>query len=139
MLFLVKKSDDGSVAIRTVLDKREQNDNTVKLASPLPATEDVMLNVSRYPFKSVIDGKDAYEQIRVEEDDVLKTLFHTPMGTMVSLVIQQGDCNAGATYRSLMNHLFQTYISVFMYVYLYDIVIFSNTVEEHVEHIRTVL
>ncbi|CUA74881.1 Transposon Ty3-G Gag-Pol polyprotein [Rhizoctonia solani] len=139
MLFLVKKSDDGSVAIRTVLDKREQNDNTVKLASPLPLTKDVMLNVSRYPFKSVIDGKDAYEQIRVEEEDVPKTLFHTPMGTMVSLVMQQGDCNAGATYQSLMNHLFQAYLGVFMYVYLDDIVIFSNTVEEHVKHIRIVL
>ncbi|KAF8694387.1 hypothetical protein RHS03_08195, partial [Rhizoctonia solani] len=138
MLILTKKSSDGSVAIRTVLDKREQNDNTVKLASPLPPPEDVLLNVSRKKFRSVIDGKDAYEQIRVVPEDVPKTLFHTPLGTMVSMVMQQGDCNAGATYQSLMNHLFQSYIGVFMYVYLDDIVIFSDTIEEHVEHIRTV-
>ncbi|KEP45251.1 putative transposase, partial [Rhizoctonia solani 123E] len=46
MLILTKKSSDSTVAIRTVLDKREQNDNTVKLASPLPPPEDVLLNVS---------------------------------------------------------------------------------------------
>lgn len=45
-------------------------------------------------------------------------------GTMISHVVQQGDCNAGATYQSLMNHIFAPYIGVFMHVYLDDIVIF---------------
>ncbi|CEL62801.1 hypothetical protein RSOLAG1IB_12575 [Rhizoctonia solani AG-1 IB] len=58
---------------------------------------------------------------------------------MVSQVMQQGDCNAGATYQQLMNHLFSAHIGVFMYVYLDDIIIFSNTIEEHVSHIRTIL
>ncbi|QRW24379.1 Transposon Ty3-G Gag-Pol polyprotein [Rhizoctonia solani] len=138
MLILTKKSSDGLVAIQTVLDKREQNNNTVKLALPLPPPKDVLLNVSQKKFRSVIDGKDAYKQIRVVPEDVPKTLFHTPLGTMVSMVMQQGDCNAGATYQSLMNHLFQLYIGVFMYVYLDDIVIFSDTIKEHVKHIRTV-
>ncbi|KAF8753032.1 hypothetical protein RHS01_07371 [Rhizoctonia solani] len=139
MLFLPKKKLDGEIALRTVLDKREQNDNTVKLASPLPLQDEILLKVSAYLYKSVLDGKDAYEQIRVEEKDVHKTLFHTPLGTMISKVMQQGDCNAGATYQQLMNHLFSAHIGVFMYVYLDDIIIFSNTIEEHVEHIRVIL
>lgn len=139
MLFLPKKKLDGEIALRTVLDKREQNDNTIKLASPLPFQDETLLKVSAYPYKSVLDGKDAYEQIRVEEKDVPKTLFHTPLGTMVSQVMQQGDCNAGATYQQLMDHLFSAHIGVFMYVYLDDIIIFSNTIEEHVSHIRTIL
>ena len=52
--------------------------------------------------------------------------------------MQQGDCNAGATYQTLMNHIFASYIGVFMYVYLDDIIIFSDSVEEHIEHIRTI-
>jgi hypothetical protein len=52
--------------------------------------------------------------------------------------VQQGDCNVGATYQGLMNHLFAEYIGVFMFVYLDDIIIFSNSIEEHVEHMRTV-
>ncbi|KAF8752463.1 hypothetical protein RHS01_07674 [Rhizoctonia solani] len=138
MLFIPKKKD-GSIELRTVLDKREQNANTVKMASPLPLPEDILAEVSRHKYRTLLDGKDAYEQIRVVPEDVHKTLFHTPMGTMVSHVMQQGDCNAGATYQALMNHIFAPYIGVFMFVYLDDIVIFSDTLEEHVKHIRTIL
>jgi hypothetical protein len=138
MLFLPKRTKDGTTQLRTVLDKREQNANTKKLASPLPNIEDILATVSCYKYKTLLDGKDEYEQIHVDEKDVHKTLFHTPMGTMVSLVMQQGDCNAGATYQGLMNHLFAEHIGIFMFVYLDDIIIFSNSIEEHVSHIRMI-
>ncbi|QRW21231.1 Retrovirus-related Pol polyprotein from transposon [Rhizoctonia solani] len=138
MLFLPKKKD-GKVELQTVLDKRKQNANTVKLASPLLLPKDILSKVSRHQYKMLLDGKDAYKQIHVVKDDVHKTLFHTPMGTMVSRVMQQGNCNAGATYQALMNHIFAPYIGVFMFVYLDNIVIFSDTLEEHVKHIRTIL
>ncbi|CEL56461.1 hypothetical protein RSOLAG1IB_11933 [Rhizoctonia solani AG-1 IB] len=139
MLFLPKKKLDGEIALRTVLNKCEQNDNTIKLALLLPFQDEILLKISAYPYKSVLNGKDAYKQIRVEEKDVPKTLFHTPLGTMVSQVMQQGDCNTGATYQQLMNHLFSAHIGVFMYVYLDNIIIFSNTIKEHVSHIRAIL
>ncbi|QRV80827.1 Transposon Ty3-G Gag-Pol polyprotein [Ceratobasidium sp. AG-Ba] len=138
MLFLPKKTKDGTVALRTVLDKREQNSNTRKLTSPLPIIEDILAVVCKYKYKTLLDGKDAYEQIRIEPKDVPRSLFHTPMGTMVSLVMQQGDCNACATYQTLVCHIFSAYIGVFMFVYLDDLIIFSNTIEEHVKHIRLV-
>ena len=79
----------------------------------------------------MIDGKDAYEQIRVEPTHVERTAMASPDGNMVSLVLQQGDCNAVATCQSLMNHIFGPYIGKFMDVYLDDIIIYSDTVEEH--------
>ena len=63
----------------------------------------------------------------------------TPDGNMVSLVMQQGDCNAVATYQGLMNHIFSLFIGVFMDVYLDDILIYSDTVEGHVKHVRQVI
>jgi len=69
---------------------------------------------------------------------VLKLLFTTPDGSMVSLVMQQGDCNAPATYQSLMNYILGLYIGVFMGVYLNDIIIYLDSVKEHVEHCRLV-
>lgn len=57
------------------------------------------------------------EEIRVVEEDVWKTLFNSPSGTMESLVLQQGDCNGPATYQNLMNHIFAPYIGVWMDVY----------------------
>jgi hypothetical protein len=138
MLFLTKKTEDGSMQLRTVLDKHEQNANTRKLASALPNIEEIFTTVCRFKYRTLLDGKDVYEQIRVVQEDVPMTLFHTPMGTMVSLVMQQGDCNTSATYQTLMNHNFAAFISIFMFVYLDDLIIFSNSIEEHVKHIRLV-
>ena len=131
-------STSDKPGLRTVFDKREQNSNTYKLASPLPDIEEILREVSKHKFRSLIDGKDAYEQIRVVPEHVSRTLFTTPDGTMESLVMQQGDCNAGATYQTLMNHVFAPYLGVFMFVYLDDIIIFSDSVEEHLKHVRTI-
>ena len=51
---------------------------------------------------------------------------------MESLIMQQGDCNAGATYQMLMNHIFAPYLRVFVYIYLDDIIIFLDSIEDHV-------
>jgi hypothetical protein len=58
---------------------------------------------------------------------------------MVSLVVQMGDCNVPATYQALMNHIFSSYIGRFMDIYLDDIVIYSDTLEEHVKHVKMIL
>ena len=60
-------------------------------------------------------------------------------GNMVSLVVQQGDCNAPATYQALMNHIFGEHIGIFMDVYLDDIVIYSDTLQDYVKHVIIVL
>ena len=62
-----------------------------------------------------------------------------PDGNMVSQVIQIGDCNAPVTYQALMNHLLSPYIGQFMDIYLDDIMIYSNSLEEHVKHVKLVL
>jgi hypothetical protein len=128
----------GKPGLWTVFDKREENANTYKLASPLPDIEEILREVSKHKFRSLIDGKDAYKQIRVIPEHVNRTLFNTPDGTMVSLVMQQGDCNTGATYQALMNHIFAPYIGVFMFVYLDDIIIFSDSIADHLKHIRII-
>jgi len=139
LLIIPKPSKgDGILRMRTVVDKRQQNSNTKKLMTPLPDIEVILRNVVRYPYRSILDGKDAYEQIRVKPEDVYKTLFTTPDGTMESLVLQIGDCNGPSTYQTLMNHIFAEYIGVFMEVYLDDIVVYSNTVQDHVKHIRKI-
>lgn len=53
--------------------------------------------------------------------------------------MQQGDCNAPATFQRLMTHLFRRFIGKFLHVYLDDIYIYSNSFEDHRSHIRQVL
>lgn len=84
----------------------------------------------------MLDLKNAYEQIHIIPEHVPKSTITTPDGNMVSLVAQQGDCNAPTTYQALMNHIFSAFTGHFMDVYLDDIVIYSNTLEDHVKHVK---
>lgn len=63
MIMMKKTTKDGSLKLRTVLDTRQRNKNTRKLASPLPDIDTILRNVSSHPYRSLLDGKDAYEQI----------------------------------------------------------------------------
>jgi hypothetical protein len=101
--------------------------------------EGILRRASRCQYRSLIYGQDAYEQICVKPKHVERTAVSTPDGNMVSLVLQQRDCNAPATYQSLMNYLFSEFISVFMDVYLDDIIIYSNTLEEHIRHVKKII
>jgi len=126
------------IRLRVVVDLREWNKNTRKLSSPMPDMEGILRRMAKKPFRSIIDRQDAYEQIRVVPEHVERTAVTTPDGNMVSHVVQQGDCNALATYQALMNHIFGEYVGVFMDVYLDDTIIYSDTLDEHVQHVTTV-
>lgn len=134
-MLCIPKKDNG---LRTVVDCRKRNENTVKDVTPFPDQEQIRMDVARAPVRSKIDLSDAYEQIRIEPEDVPKTSFATVYGTMLSNVLQQGDCNGPATFQRLMTHVFRPYIGIFVHVYLDDIFIFSDSIEEHEEHLRIV-
>ena len=56
--------------LRTVIDLRERNKNTVKMSSPLPDIEGVLHRVTAKPFHLVLDLTAAYEQIRIIQEHV---------------------------------------------------------------------
>jgi hypothetical protein len=134
MLCIPKKSGK----LRTAIDLRERNNNTVHDVTPLPDQERIRNDVAQAKFRSKLDMSDAYEQIRIVDEDVHKTSFATIFGTYQSKVMQIGDCNAPATFQRLMTYLFRDHIGKFVHVYLDDIFIFSNSVPEHEEHLRLV-
>jgi hypothetical protein len=105
---------------------------------PLPDQEVIQEDVAWAKFWSKIDLSDAYEQVCVCTEDVDKTAFATIAGMYVSLIMQQGDCNAPATFQHLITSIFHDIIGRFMHVYLDDIFIYSNTVEEHEQHLKVI-
>jgi hypothetical protein len=138
-MLLIPKVKSDELKLRVVVDLRARNSNTKKMSSPLPDMDGILRRASRCKYRSLIDGQDAYEQIRVVPEHVSRTAVSTPDGNMVSHVLQQGDCNAPATYQTLMNYLFGDYIGRFMDVYLDDIIIYSNSLEEHIVHVKKVI
>ena len=92
--------------LRTVIDMRERNANTILDSTPLPNQDMIWEAVASHKYTSVIDMTDAYEQMRVIPEDVPKTLFASPLGTFISNCLQQGDCNGPSSWQRLMTFVF---------------------------------
>ncbi len=131
MLCLLKKDRH----LRTVIDCWQRNENTVKDVTPMPDQDGIWEDVARGKYRSKIDLSDAYEQAHIVPDNIWKTMIQ---GTFTSAVMQQGDCNTPATFQRLMTSIFQDVIGVFMHVYIDDIFVFSDSIEEHEAHLRII-
>ncbi|GKE91532.1 putative nucleotidyltransferase, ribonuclease H, partial [Tanacetum coccineum] len=135
VLFVKKK--DGS--FRMCINYRELNKLAVKNRYPLPRINDLFDQLQGLQFFSKIDLRSGYHQLRVHEDDILKTAFRTRYGHFEFTVMPFGLTNAPAVFMDLMNRVCRPYLDNFMIVFIDDILIYSKTQEEHVEHLRLVL
>ncbi len=95
LLCLAKKDS----LLRTVVDARNRNANTVLDVTPMPDMRFLMDSLACNMYRSKIDMTDEYEQIRVEPDCVPLTAFSVPWGTYLSNVLQQGDYNGPSTFQ----------------------------------------
>ena len=77
--------------------------------------------------------------MRVRPKDIPKTAFHTRYGYFEFLVMSFGLTNAPAAFMDLMNRVFQPYLDMFVIVFIDDILVYSRSEAEHVEHLRVVL
>nr|XP_016511041.1 PREDICTED: RNA-directed DNA polymerase homolog [Nicotiana tabacum] len=86
-----------------------------------------------------IDLRTGYWQVRIVEGDEHKMTCVTRYGSYDFLVMPFVLTNAPAIFCTLMSQVFREYIDEFVVVYLDDIVVYSQTMEEHLEHLRKVL
>nr|GEW01160.1 retrotransposon protein, putative, Ty3-gypsy subclass [Tanacetum cinerariifolium] len=135
VLFVKKK--DGS--FRMCIDYKELNKLTVKNRYPLPKIDDLFDQLQGSQFFSKIDLRSGYHQLRVHDDDIPKTAFRTRYGHFEFTVMPFGLTNAPAVFMVLMNRVSSPYLDKFVIVFIDDILIYSKTQEDHVEHLRIVL
>lgn len=138
VLFVRKK--DGT--FRMCIDYRALNDVTIKDRFPLPNIQDLLDSLAKARIFSKIDLRSGYNQVLVKPEDRHKTAFVTNEGQYEFNVLSFGLCNAPGTFQRMMNRVLEPFMKGtqrFVLVYLDDVIIFSQTDEEHQRHVREVL
>jgi predicted aspartyl protease/transposase InsO family protein len=135
-LVLVRKKD-GS--IRCCVDFRQLNLQTRRDAYPLPRADACLEAMSGASWFSTFDMRSGYHQVCVDERDLDKTAFVCHRGLFRYRMMPFGLNNAGATFQRLMDLVLSGLTLEICLVYLDDIIVYSSTLEQHLERLRIVL
>ncbi|GJX48221.1 putative reverse transcriptase domain-containing protein [Tanacetum coccineum] len=106
---------------------------------PLPRIDDLFDQLQGALYFSKIDLRSGYHQLRVHDDDILKTAFRTRYGHFEFTVMLFGLTNAPAVFMDLMSQVCKPYLDKFVIVFIGDILIYSKTKEDHENHLRLML
>ncbi|XP_042444160.1 uncharacterized protein K02A2.6-like [Zingiber officinale] len=131
-----KKKDGG---LRMYVDYRALNKVTVKNKYPVPLVQDLLDRLSKASWFSKLDLRSGFWQVRIVEGDEAKTTCVTRYDSYEFMVMPFGLTNAPTTLCNLMNEVLYDFLDNFVVVYWDDIIIYSKSLEEHLEHLGMVL
>ena len=105
----------------------------------MPDIEQTFFTLSGSKYFSTLDLASGYHQVAMEESDICKTAFVTPMGLYEYTKMPFGLSNSPATFQRLMQFCLEDQLSETVMIYLDDIIVFSSTVTDHLQHLEFVL
>ena len=135
-VLIVKKPDGG---LRVCVDYRALNALTIRNRNAPPLIKDTLARLCAAKVYSKFDIIAAFNEIRIRKGHEEKTAFLTRYGLYEYVVMPFGLCNAPATFQAFINETLREYLDDFCTAYLDDILIYSNTMREHVGHVQKVL
>jgi hypothetical protein len=118
---------------------RTLNKIIIRNRYPIPHIYDLLEKLKGEKYFSKIDLKSGYHQVPIEPSDMWKTTFKSKEGIFEWLVMPFRLTNAPATFMRIMDDILWPFTNSFVVLYLDDILIFIQTWEEHLHHIRQVL
>ncbi|GFT88044.1 transposon Tf2-6 polyprotein [Trichonephila clavipes] len=134
---LAYKKDEGKRS-RLCIDYRKLNEITRKDSTPVPLIDFVIDNLTHAKFFSTLDLTSGYWHIKIHEKDAEKLAFTTNFGLYEWLRLPFGWKNSPAVFQRTIRQILQKYQLTFALNYFDDIIIFSQSWEEHLTHLDTI-
>lgn len=133
-----KLDNEGEQKWRIVIVYRSLNSVTVDDKFPMPNIDSLFDKLGRAQYFSTIDLAKGFHQIMMDEKDIEKTAFSTPLGHFEYIRMPFGLKNAPATFQRMMNHVLGEYINKVCVIYMDDILVFSTSLEEHFDSLSKI-
>ena len=123
---------------RLCVDYKKLNSKTRKDSYPLPLIEDLLNTITGYKYYTCLDLYSGYWQVPLADEACEYSAFTCKFGTYTFKVMPFGLTNAPATFQRLMDIVLRKAIGKYAVVYLDDIVVYSNSLEEHRDHLTAI-
>jgi hypothetical protein len=105
----------------------------------LPHIDELLDSLGGAKVFSTLDAASGFWQTAMDPESIAKTGFVTRYGTYEFLVMPFGLTGASSTFQRTMTNILHEWIGIFVLIFIDDILIFSSSPEEHLEHVRIVL
>lgn len=135
VLFVKKSNGD----LRFCIDYRGLNAISVRNRYSLPLISETLSQLSKAKYFSKLDIISAFNKLRIKEGDEWKAAFTCRYGLFEPLVLPFGLSNGPASFQAYINHALRGYLDQFCTAYMDDILIYSQNLDEHRQHVKSVL
>lgn len=133
-----KRDASGIPKFRMAIDYRGLNEITINDKFPIPNMDEILDKLGKCQYFTTLDLAKGFHQIEMDPDSIQKTAFSTKKGHYEYTRMPFGLKNAPATFQRCMNNILHDIIGTHCLVYLDDIVIFSTSLQEHIQSLKKV-
>lgn len=130
--------ENGKPKRRLVVDFQKLNTQTITDRYPIPDINMTIQSLGQAKIFSTIDLESGFHQILIREEDREKTGFSINHAKFHFKRMPFGLKNAPSIFQRCVNEILHEFIGKFAYVYIDDVIIFSNSEEEHMQHISLI-
>jgi hypothetical protein len=121
------------------IDYRDINSKTIKNRYPLPLIKEMLNHLGKAGIYIKLDVRGAYNLLRVKKGDEHMLAFRTRYGLYEHTGIQFRTTNAPADFQGYINNAIREALGDFASAYLDDVLIYSDSEEEHVGHVKWIM